>query len=294
MLAELIRLGAGLVLIAAAAAKLASPATSRAALATFGLRDPRTQAVAWALLITAELGLGVAVAAGSETAAWLAAAMMATFAATMVSAILRGRAGAPCACFGARSTVGWGAVARNAVLTAAFAAIPFLPDDQLSTDQWLALGLGASLVAVAGLAVVVAALAREVGLLRLRLGPAAALELEGEGPDLNRRVAAIERFDLGPGTELALAVFTSDGCHVCHGLRPSIESMANDPLLAVETFEEVADAGVWRELSIPGSPYAIALDPDGTVLAKGTFNNLAQLESVLATAERRRAAVSGV
>ncbi len=124
-------------------------------------------------------------------------------------------------------------------------------------------------MAVAGLAVVVAALAREVGLLRLRLGPAAALELEGEGPDLNRRVAAIERFDLGPGTELALAVFTSDGCHVCHGLRPSIESMANDPLLAVETFDEVADAGVWRELSIPGSPYAIALDPDGTRARQG-------------------------
>ena len=33
----------------------------------------------------------------------------------------------------------------------------------------------------------------------------------------------------------------------------------------------------------------MALDLDGTVLAKGTFNNLAQLESVLATAERRRA-----
>ena len=45
---------------------------------------------------------------------------------------------------------------------------------------------------------------------------------------------------------------------------------------------------MWSELRIPGSPFAIALDPGGTVLAKGTFNNLAQLESVLATAERRR------
>jgi hypothetical protein len=295
LLAVVIRLGAGGILIAAAGAKLASPATSRAALTTFGVRDPRAQAVIWALLIAAELGLGAAVAAGSEPAAWLAAALTATFAATMVSAIMRGRAGAPCACFGARSTVGWGAVARNAALTAAFAAIPLLGDDPLSTDQWLALGLGAALVAVAALAVVVLALAREVGMLRLRLGPATALELEGEGPELNRRVAAIERFDVAADTALALAVFTSDGCHVCHGLRPSIESMANDPLLAVETFEEAADAGVWRELEIPGSPYAVALDPDGTVLAKGTFNNLAQLESVLATAERRRAVVvSGV
>ncbi len=33
------------------------------------------------------------------------------------------------------------------------------------------------------------------------------------------------------------------------------------------------------------------VDEHGTVLAKGTFNNLAQLESVLATAGRRRAGV---
>ena len=46
----------------------------------------------------------------------------------MVGAILRGRAGAPCACFGARSTVGWAAVARNAMLAVAFAALPLLPE----------------------------------------------------------------------------------------------------------------------------------------------------------------------
>lgn len=289
LLSEVIRLVAGGVLILAAVAKLASPATSRAALSTFGLRGPRTQAIAWVLLIATELGLGGAVAVGSETAAWLAAALMATFAATMVSAILRGRAGAPCACFGARSTVGWPAVARNALLAALFAVIPFLPPSDLSTDEWLALGLAAAVLAVLALAFVVLALAREVGILRLRLGPSAALELEAEGPPLNTRVETIERFELGPGERFALAVFTSDGCHVCHGLRPSIELLANDPLLAVATFEEAVDPDVWRALAIPGSPYAVALGRDGTVLAKGTFNNLAQLESVIATAERRAA-----
>ena len=54
------------------------------------------------------------------------------------------------------------------------------------------------------------------------------------------------------------------------------------------TFDEHADAGVWRALDVPGSPYAIALDLHGVVLAKGAFNNLAQLESVVATARRRR------
>jgi hypothetical protein len=88
---------------------------------------------------------------------------------------------------------------------------------------------------------------------------------------------------------LGLAVFSSEGCRLCQALAPAVESVANDPRVAVATFDEVADAELWRSLAIPGSPFALALDEDGTVLAKGTFNNLAQLESVLATAERRRA-----
>ena len=76
---------------------------------------------------------------------------------------------------------------------------------------------------------------------------------------------------------------------MCTALAPSIASLASDPLLALGVFEEVADADVWAELEIPGSPYAVAFFLDGTVLAKGAFNNLAQLESVLATAERRGA-----
>jgi hypothetical protein len=282
------RLVLGGLLAGASVAKLASPSTSRAALATFGLAGLRAQSVAWALLIACELGLAAGVIAGSDTAAYLAAALMATFAATMIAAILRGRAGAPCACFGARSTVGWGSVARNAVLAAAFAGLPALPQDDLSTDQWLGLGLGLALVACLGLAVAVLALAREVGLLRLRLGPAGALEIGEEGPPVFSRIPLISRFDLDPEAIFALAVFVSDGCHVCHALEPSIRALAGDPQVAVESFEELAEAVVWSELEIPGSPFAIALDRQGTVLSKGTFNNLAQLESVLATAQRRR------
>jgi hypothetical protein len=282
------RLVLGGLLAGASVAKLASPATSRAALATFGVAGLRAQSVAWALLIVGELGLAAGVIAGSDTAAYLAAALMATFAATMIAAILRGRAGAPCACFGARSTVGWLSVGRNAVLAAAFAALPALPEDRLSTDQWLGLGLVLALLACAGLAIAVLALAREVGLLRLRLGPSSALEIAEEGPSVFGCTELIARFRLDPETSLALAVFTSDGCHVCRSLEPSLRVLEGDPRVAVESFDEVAEAAVWTELEIPGSPFAIALDRQGTVLAKGTFNNLAQLESVLATAERRR------
>jgi hypothetical protein len=280
----------GGVLAGAALAKLAAPRSSRAALATFGVDDGRVQAVFWAALIATELALAAGVIAGSDGAAWLAAALMATFAATMVSAIMRGRAGAPCACFGARSTVGWRGVARNLVLAGAFAALPLLPESSLSTDEWLALGLVVALIACAGLAVAVLALAREVGMLRLRLGPASALEIPEEGPPLGSRTELAGRFDLGSEAELALAVFVSDSCRVCAALEPAVSSLGRDPMLAVETFEEAKHRDVWDALSVPGSPYAVALATDGTVLAKGTFNNLAQLESVVGAAERRRAA----
>ena len=116
-----------------------------------------------------------------------------------------------------------------------------------------------------------------------------ALEIAEEGPRLFSEVAVIGRFAPDPEARLALAVFTSAGCHVCRSLEPSIRALANDPRVAVATFDEVDDAAAWDELGIPGSPFAIALDLEGVVLAKGTFNNLAQLESVLAAAERRRA-----
>ena len=57
-------------------------------------------------------------------------------------------------------------------------------------------------------------------------------------------------------------------------------------------FDEVEDADAWALADVPGSPFAVALGADGVVLAKGTFNSGAQLESVLAAAERRRGAMS--
>ena len=228
--------------------------------------------------------------AGSETAAWLAAALMAGFAATMVGAILRGRAGAPCACFGARSTVGWAAVARNALLAAAFAALPALPEGDLSTDEWLGLGLAVALLACAGLAVAVLALAREVGMLRLRLGPEGALEIAEEGPALFSRTGLVAALRARSGGDPGAGGVRLRGCRVCDALEPSIRVARRATRWSRSRASRSRPRpSVWRELGIPGSPFAVALDREGTVLAKGTFNNLAQLESVLAAAERRRA-----
>jgi hypothetical protein len=268
--------------------KLAAPRSSRAALATFDVPEGARSPV-WATLVVTELVLAAGVALGVDAAAWAAAALLAAFAAALAAAIARGREGAPCACFGARSRVSRAAVARNVVLAGAFAALPWLPNEQLSTDGWLGLGLAVSLTGLATLAVLTLALAREVGLLRLQLAPQAALEVPDEGPPLGERSALIERF-VGDAP-LALAVFTSAGCALCRTLSPSIASFARSPHVEVALFDEVDDADAWDEAAAPGSPFAVALDAEGIVRAKGTFNNVAQLEGILAAAERRVAHV---
>jgi hypothetical protein len=289
MIEIVVRLVLAGVLAGAALAKLASPGASRAALGTFGFSGGWLRDLAWGGLIALELGLAAGVAAGSEAAAYGAAAVMALFAALMAAALARGRAGAPCACFGARSKVSGIAVVRNLALAAGFAALPFVPPEEPSTEAWLGIGVGVALLACVALAVTVLALAREVGMLRLRLGTQGALEIPEEGPELGSGVPELaERLPLD-GERIALAVFSSEGCHICQTLAPAVESLRRDPLIAVGVFDEVAEAELWRELGVPGSPFAVALDASGAVLAKGTFNSLAQLESVVATAERRRA-----
>jgi hypothetical protein len=277
----------GLVLLGSAGAKLAAPARTRAALATYGLREPRARALAWAGAVAAETALGVGVVLGLDAAAWAAAGLMLAFAALLTRALRAGRAGQPCGCLGARSRVSPLALARTLALAAGFAALPFVPDERLSTDTWLAIGLGIAIVAIAALAVLVLALAREVGELRLALPPQMSLEIEGEGPQRGTRITVIDRFIPQPSARFALAVFSSEGCPMCQALAPAVEALRRDPLLTVETFDEHEDADVWRALAIPGSPYALVLSLDGTVLAQGTFNSARQLEALVATGEGR-------
>jgi hypothetical protein len=291
MLEIILRVALGIVLASAALAKLASPRASIAALSSFGFGDGPLRPLAWAALIAVELALAVAVALGSDAAAYAAAGLMAMFAALTIAALLRGRAGALCACFGPRSTVSWLGVLRNLGLAAAFAVVPSVDSISIGTQGWLTIGIGVALIACAGLAVALLALAREVGMLRLQLGTQGALEIAGEGPEVGTRPADLsERIGLN-GADFGLAVFISEGCHICQTLVPAIDNVAKDPRVAVATFDEVAEAELWRNLEIPGSPFALTLDREGIVLAKGSFNNLAQLESLLATAERREQTV---
>jgi hypothetical protein len=280
----LLRVVLGAVLLVAAAGKLRAGGKARNALSSYGIGSAQARALLWTGAILAEAGLGAALAADAPGAAEAAAGLLGFFALALVAAICRGRAGSPCGCFGGRSRIGWPAVARTTALAAVLAALPFLPDPRPSTDAWLGIGLAVALLAVAGLAAAGLALARELGELRLAIAPQAALSLEHEGPSLGSRTGLIERFERA--APLAIAVFTSPGCALCTALEPSLRLVESDPEVEVELFDEETDAETWRELAIPGSPYAVVLSADGDVLAKGTFNSLYQLESLLAHATR--------
>jgi hypothetical protein len=267
------------VLVVAAILKIRSFSESAAALETYGvparLRRPATVAV-----VALELAIAVTLVAGVPAAAYAGATLLLVFAVATGVALLRGKRGAPCGCFGAHSRIGPGAVLRGVVLPAAFLAVPFLPDGQPGTTGWLWLALGLAFVCIGALGVAVLALIREVGLLRLRLGPELALDVAGEGPPLGSLV------DLGRPREArtTLAVFSSEGCRLCRALQPSLAAVGKDPALSLLVFDEVRDADVWRRLNVPGSPYAVVVDELGEVRAKGTFNTHGQLEAIVAAA----------
>jgi hypothetical protein len=291
----LVSIWLGLTLGASAAAKTWRRRGAAAALATYGVQSTVRQAVVLWLLVAGELGVAAALVAGLDWALAAAAVLFTLFAATSSAALLAGRGGRPCACFGGSSRLGWTTplCAAAPALLAAAAAFGWFPRAPSGYDRWLTFGLSLSVVAIAALAVAVLALAREVGVLRLSAGDArGALEIDSEGPELGEAQPWASAIEIGPRTLLRLAVFSSDGCPLCRAVAPAVEHVRGDPLIAVQSFDEYRDAGVWVAAAVPGSPYAVALDLDGVALAKGTFNGLGQLESVLATARRRERGLS--
>lgn len=283
-------LALAVLLALAAALKLRDPLRSATALAVYGVRARSAQRAGLAAITLVEVGLAAGLVANLRWAAWGAGALFAAFALAALAALLAGRAGLPCACFGARSRLGWHTVGRSALAAALALAVAarWLPSAPSSYDRWLTVGLVALLAALAALAVVVLALARELGVLRLALAGQGALELPDEGPRVGDHQPWSSALPARPRVFLGLAVFSSPGCPVCQRVAPAIAHVAADPLLAVRVFDELTDAATWTAARVPGSPYAVALDAAGVALAKGTFNNLVQLESIVATARARQ------
>ncbi len=262
---------------------------SAQALATYGVSPVRIQhPIVWAL-IALELGLAVSLVVATPYAPEAASALFLAFAALTTGALVAGRRGQPCACFGSAARLSWSSPVRALLMAAAagILASGWLPSAPTNYDRWLTVGLVASLAAIAVLFAFVLALAREVGVLRLQNTAQGALEIEQEGPSLGARQAWATAVPTNPRALIRLAVFTSDGCPLCRRVAPAIAHVAADPLVAVGIFHESADAPVWAQAAAPGSPYAVALDLEGVALAKGSFNSLAQLESILGTARAR-------
>ena len=170
---------------------------------------------------------------------------------------------------------------------------------------WAASFVGLWLLVLA-LVVIVFALARQIGVLHMRLGPRGALELDSEGPPLGESLPAIEANDLdgraidltAPGSERFL-LFVSPDCPVCRDVVPSVPVVARAGLETIvvssgdgAAYRQGAAAVVEGEhvmhsFGVPGTPYAVILDEFGIVRAKGTVNNLEQVEGLVDTARTR-------
>ncbi len=141
------------------------------------------------------------------------------------------------------------------------------------------------------LCVIVVALARQVGTLHLRLGPRGALEIDTEGPPVGEAIPPISALapdgsvvNVGGPGEPRLVLFSSATCSVCREVAPSLPAAAASARLVPQV---VHDAEAERVLDVPGTPYLMMLDEFGIVRAKGTVNNLEQVEGLIDTGRRR-------
>lgn len=178
-------------------------------------------------------------------------------------------------------------------------------------DGWWAVSYVTLWLLVIALCAVVIALARQIGTLHMRLGATGALEMDDEGPALGSQATAIPTHDMNGdavvvGQSGQLLLFVSPGCHVCEQVLPSIAAVAEQgrfaPVVVTDVDEEetvltfktkrvaapvVPGIAVAQAYEIPGTPYVVVVDDSGVVAAKGTVNNLEQIEGLIDTARRR-------
>jgi methylamine dehydrogenase accessory protein MauD len=161
------------------------------------------------------------------------------------------------------------------------------------------------------LSVLVLALARQIGVLHLRLGPRGALEIDDEGPQLGEApdVAHVRDTEgravtVGGAGSGQLVLFVSPDCSLCRTVLPSLPVAARtaglEPRVVVDASTDgdaarelppeipvILDPPLAETYRVPGTPYVVALDAAGIVRAKGTVNNLEQMEGLVDTARRR-------
>lgn len=169
--------------------------------------------------------------------------------------------------------------------------------------------------AVLALALLVFALARQVGVLHERVAPAGALQ-PTEGPKPGEMTAAMELEALdgrtvtvgGPGREAVFVLFVSPSCPVCRSLASTAVSLAGAEARRMrlvfasdgaDTDEElerhrayakelkagrhpyVLSQALGMRYQVGRLPFALLIAPDGALAAKGLVNTREHMESLI-------------
>ncbi|MEH3106906.1 MAG: redoxin domain-containing protein [Sphingomonas fennica] len=178
----------------------------------------------------------------------------------------------------------------------------------------LLIAQGLSWLVIAGLAVALLALARQVGVLHMRVAPAGALTTD-RGPAVGDSAPHLHLTDMtgrpveigGPlhGAAMRLLMFVSAECPLCKNLIPAAKSFAraervelvfvgdDDPavqarLIAAQGLGDYAfvngpEAG--RAFHVDKLPHAVLMDAAGTILSRGLVNSREHLESLVVAHE---------
>lgn len=177
-------------------------------------------------------------------------------------------------------------------------------------------------VAVIGMAIIIVALVRQIGVLHERVAPAGALMVK-QGPKVGESSPVLELKDLSgrdmkiggvsPRGRSTLIFYLSPSCPVCKTLLPAIKSsrrsertwldfiFASDgDLQAQHKFVEKHDLRdfpyvVSTELGITFQvgklPYAVLIDEQGVIRSKGLVNSREHLESMFEAKESGLASI---
>jgi hypothetical protein len=192
------QLVAGAVLLWAAASKVRLRGDLPDLLGAYGVPRSLRAPAAYALILSEALvGAALLFRLAPEAASLAALALGALFVAAPATALARGVRRIRCGCFGADERPTVFVLARGAGF-AALAALAVWGDglEGVDRDALVLAALAVLAAAVVALALLVLALYRQVGVLTLRLGPRAALEVPEEGPPVGRPappLAGLER-----------------------------------------------------------------------------------------------------
>jgi methylamine dehydrogenase accessory protein MauD len=171
-----------------------------------------------------------------------------------------------------------------------------------------------SWVVILGLGMALLALARQVGVLHIRLAPAGAL-MTGKGPMVGESAPVLDAVTLDGvaltiGKALArgrmqLLLFVSPHCPLCKELIPIAKNFAKSEKLDIvfvgddEPGEQramiaqlemgaipfVNSSIIGRAFHVDRLPHAVLIGDDGTVLSKGLVNSREHLESLVTAHE---------